>query len=260
MTAPSLGRAVIRIEDYALLGDTHSAGLVSIDGSIDWLCLPRFDSGAVFAALLDGDRGGRWRLAPSRPLRARRSYREDSMVLETIFETSGGSAMVIDCLPLEERSDPRMPRHAFPHEVVVRVVRGLHGTTQFDMSFEPRFDYGFVMPWFRRADGGIEAVGGPDAFMLRSDVALRLHDDSATASFSVQQGESRAFVASYHPSHMSVTKPIQPSDVPHLIEATERYWKRWAARCRYSGMWNGSTSARACWNVYAMLGMAGSSG
>jgi GH15 family glucan-1,4-alpha-glucosidase len=225
------------IEDYALIGDTHSAGLVSKSGSIDWLCLPRFDSGAVFAALLDDRTGGCWRISPHDDWRSSRRYRTDSMVLETSFETFAGTATVVDCLPLEERSDPRMPRHAFPHEVVVRVVRGIRGATRFRMVFEPRFDYGFVVPWFRRRPGAIEAVGGPDALVLRADVPLDMVESSVGADFTVEEGETKTFIAAYHPSHESPDKPIEPRHGAHLIEATDRYWKGWAARCRYEGRW-----------------------
>jgi GH15 family glucan-1,4-alpha-glucosidase len=226
-----------RIEDYALLGDTHSAGLVSLDGSIDWLCLPRFDSGAVFAALLDERRGGRWRIAPAGEFSSRRRYRKHTLVLETIFETASGSAAVIDCLPLEEHSDPRLPRQVFPYEVVVRIVRGLEGRVAFSMLYQPLFDYGYVTPLLRREDDAVEAIGGPDAFVLRAQVPLHIDEGSATAGFEIGDGESVAFIAAYRPSHVMPETPVAPEDCDLLVETTTEYWRRWAARCSYDGPW-----------------------
>jgi GH15 family glucan-1,4-alpha-glucosidase len=228
---------VARIEDYALIGDTHSAALVSSTGSIDWLCLPRFDSGSVFGALLDVDGGGRWRIAPRGTGSTTRAYRDDSMILETTWDTSEGSATVIDCLPLEERSNPRVPRHVFPHETVVRIVNGERGSVEFDMLFEPRFDYGHVTPWFRRSHDAIEAIGGPDALVLRAHVPLHLEKASARAHFRIEAGESRAFVAAYRPSHVTPSKPVLPRDADDLVRATDRYWRSWAARCSFRGRW-----------------------
>jgi GH15 family glucan-1,4-alpha-glucosidase len=229
--------AIARIEDYALLGDTHSAGLVSRDGSIDWLCLPRFDSGSVFAAILDERTGGRWRIAPAGDFSSSRRYRKDTLVLETVFETASGSAVVIDCLPIEEHSDPAMPRQVFPHEVVVRIVRGLEGNVALSMLYEPRFDYGYVTPWFRKQDDGVEAVGGPDAFVLRGQVPLQIDDCSVTADFEVDEGQSVAFIAAYRPSHVKPETPVAPDDCDHLVEVTTEYWRRWAARCSHDGPW-----------------------
>jgi GH15 family glucan-1,4-alpha-glucosidase len=226
-----------RIEDYALLGDTHSAGLVSLDGSIDWLCLPRFDSGAIFAALLDEDRGGRWRIAPEGEFSSRRHYRNHTLVLETVFETPTGTAAVVDCLPIEEHSDPRLPRQVFPHEVVVRIVRGLERSVGLSMLYEPRFDYGYVAPWLRYQADGIESIGGPDAFMLRAQVPLHIDEHSVTAAFEVGHGDSVAFIAAYRPSHIIPETPVAPEDSDHLVEVTTDYWQRWAARCSYDGPW-----------------------
>ncbi|CAN5564134.1 glycoside hydrolase family 15 protein [soil metagenome] len=225
------------IEDYALIGDTHSAGLVGRDGSLDWLCLPRFDSGATFGALLDPVTGGRWRIAPSEEWTSTRSYREHTLVLETTFETSQGSARLVDCLPLEEVSDPQRPREVYPYEVVVRVVQGLSGSVAFDMTYEPRFDYGYVVPWFRRVDDAIEAVGGPDALVLRGDAPLDVGDACVKSRFTVAAGESVAFVAAHRPSHVSPSVPLRPDDCEHLIEFTTRFWREWAARCSYEGRW-----------------------
>ncbi|MFN2490751.1 MAG: glycoside hydrolase family 15 protein [Actinomycetota bacterium] len=230
-----------RIEDYALIGDTHSAGLVGLDGSIDWLCLPRFDSGSTFGALLDPLKGGHWQLVPRDPWESHRRYRGDTLVLETTFETASGSAAVVDCLPLEQHSDPSRPREIYPYEVVVRIVSGKTGTLRWDMVFEPRFDYGYVEPWLRhvQADGesAVEAVGGPDALVLRAGVPLTIEDCSVHASFEVSSGEAVAFLAAYHPSHVRPNTPLRSSDGSLLVELTTEYWQRWAARCSYEGRW-----------------------
>ncbi|HEY0695676.1 MAG TPA: trehalase-like domain-containing protein, partial [Kribbella sp.] len=149
-----------RIEDYALIGDTHTAALVSSKGSIDWLCFPRFDSPACFAALLGTDDNGHWRLSPSdADATSSRHYRGDTMVLETEWTTSTGSVRVIDFMP---------PRDAAPD--VVRIVQGVSGRVSMRSELRLRFDYGHVVPWVRQLDGQIVAIAGPDAVSLRSDV------------------------------------------------------------------------------------------
>jgi GH15 family glucan-1,4-alpha-glucosidase len=159
------------------------------------------------------------------------------MVLETTFETEAGSAVLIDCLPLEQHSDPERPREVFPHEVVVRHVKGLSGHVEWGMTCRPRLDYGYVMPWLRRLDDEVEAVGGPDALVMRADVALDIGPHEITSSFTVSGGESVSFVAAHRPSHVRPEAPLIPEDVPRLIEGTAEYWRRWAARCKYEGRW-----------------------
>jgi GH15 family glucan-1,4-alpha-glucosidase len=227
----------VRLEDYALIGDTHSAGLVSSSGSIDWLCLPRFDSGSVFGALLDEHRGGRWLISPRDRHSVSRGYRPDSMVLETRFETPEGAALLVDCLPLEEHSDPQVPRQVFPHEVVVRVVRGLRGRVDMRMLYEPRFDYGSITPWVRRHEDAIEAIGGPEALVLHADPPVAIERASVTASFAVEEGSMARFIAAYRPSHLRPRNPIGLDAVEQLVEVTDRYWREWAGRCRYEGPW-----------------------
>ncbi len=223
------------IEDHALIGDTHSAGLVALDGSIDWLCLPRFDSPSCFAALLDDERGGRWRIAPGGEVGAvSRTYREDSMVLETTFSTASGSIVVTDLLAIEERSDPHTPRSVYPAEVVVRSVRGLSGTVDVAMLFQPRFDYGSVTPWFRRIDGAVQAIGGPDALDLLSPVPVEVDRDGVRAHFRVAAGDTLSFVAAYHRSHLRLD-PGELAPPEDLIRHTDDFWKRWAQRCSYEG-------------------------
>ncbi len=210
------------LEDYALIGDTRTAALVGRDGSIDWLCLPRFDSCACFAALL-GDRGhGRWQIAPKGGVACtRRAYRDDTLVLETEFETVDGTVQVTDCMPLwEGRSD------------VVRLVRGLKGRVTMRSELVLRFDYGSIVPWVRRLDGGIVATGGPDAVVLRSIVPTHGEDFTTIAEFEVAAGQELPFVLSYFPSHEPLPLPI---DAHAACEVTAKSWRDWMAGCTYDG-------------------------
>ncbi len=227
-----------RIEDYALLGDTHSAALVSIDGSIDWLCVPRFDSASCFGALLDEQKGGRWQIAPAgAPDRARRTYRPDSMVLETTFEKGDGKVLLIDCLPLQRPSNPLSPRQVFPEEIVARVVKGVSGTVRMEMEYAPRFDYGDVVPWLRPVNGVISAVGGPDALDLRAEVPLEIDGATVRASFDVSEGETCAFITSYRQSHLEPNLGRLPAQCEELIRETDRFWREWASQCELEGRW-----------------------
>lgn len=229
-------RGYPHIEDYALIGDTHSAGLVSRDGSIDWLCLPRFDSPACFAALLDERKGGRWRIgAPDGvPTRA---YRKDSLVLETEWQTSSGRAVVIDCLPIEDHVDPSDPRLIATHDVFVRIVRGLEGEVAFEMEYSPRFDYGNVVPWMRMHDRAVEAVGGPDALDLRANVPFQLEGNTVTTSFTARPGDAIVFLAAHHASHLQLEAPSFPEDCEELVRRTDDFWRDWSRGCRYQGRW-----------------------
>jgi GH15 family glucan-1,4-alpha-glucosidase len=157
----SAGELPLRIEDYALIGDCETAALVGRDGSIDWLCLPRFDSGACFAALLGGPQNGRWGLAPRVPVRrVTRAYRDGSLILDTTFETDDATVTVTDCMPLRDTA---------PH--VIRTVHGDRGRMPMRTELVVRFDYGSIVPWVRKTKGdGIRAVAGPDSIRLQSDV------------------------------------------------------------------------------------------
>jgi GH15 family glucan-1,4-alpha-glucosidase len=211
------------IEDYALIGDTQTAALVGRDGSIDWLCLPRFDSSACFAALV-GDAGhGRWLLAPSAEVRRiRRRYRGNSLVLETEFETDQGTVRVVDCMPV---------RQAEPD--LVRVVEGVAGDVPMRMELVIRFDYGSIVPWVRNLDGVLRAIGGPDALSLWSPVATHGQNLTTCAEFTVRAGERQPFLLVWHPSHLS------PEGVDPLAQVsdTEQWWEDWARRCTYQGPW-----------------------
>ena len=215
----------LRIEDYALLSDTQSAALVGKDGSIDWLCLPRFDSGSCFAALLGTPEHGRWLIAPAVPVRSvRRRYRGDSLVLETEFHTDEGVVRVVDCMPV---------RTQWPD--VARVVEGVSGSVPMRMELIIRFDYASIVPWVRRTeDGTLLAVGGPDALELRTPAPLRGEDLRTVADFKVAPGETVPFLLTWHPSH---EKAPRPRDPVRGLKETERYWQKWANRCTYRGPW-----------------------
>jgi len=212
------------IEDYALIGDCQTAALVGRDGSIDWLCLPRFDSGACFAALLGEPEHGRWLLTPAAPVtHVTRAYRGDTLVLDTTFETVDGRVMVTDAMPIRtERPD------------LVRVVRGLRGRIRMRMEFVVRFDYGSVMPWVRREAGGLVAVAGPDTLHLHTAVDLKSHGWTTVAEFEVGEGEEVPFVLTWHPSHQARPADIDPG---RAIADTVAFWTEWASRATYEGEW-----------------------
>jgi GH15 family glucan-1,4-alpha-glucosidase len=212
------------IEDYALIGDTQTAALVGIDGSIDWLCLPRFDSAACFASLLGTPENGRWLVAPKRARRAkRRSYLENSLVLTTDWETSTGTVRVTDFMP---------PRDELPN--LVRVVEGVSGHVDMRTELVLRFDYGRLVPWVRRVGGDLCAVSGPDAVCLRSSVPVRGEALHTRGEFTIRAGESASFVLSWHPSHRP---PREPPHAGGALEQTLGFWRNWCARLRYEGKW-----------------------
>jgi GH15 family glucan-1,4-alpha-glucosidase len=213
-----------RIEDYAMIGDCHTAALVARDSSIDWLCLPRFDSGACFAALPGTKEHGRWLLTPAGEIRRiRRRYREGTLILETDYETDNGAVTLIDCMP------PRSQEAD-----LVRLVVGTRGQVPMHMELSIRFDYGSVIPWVRRIDKGFRAVAGPDTLLLHSDVDLHGENFSTVADFAVSEGQRVAFVLTWYPSHQAAPPPIDPQKA---IGETERWWREWSNRCTYQGPW-----------------------
>jgi len=213
------------IEDYAMIGDCHTAALVGKDGSIDWLCFPRFDSGACFAALLGGPEHGRWLVAPSAPVRrVTRRYRDASMILETDFETDEGSVRVIDFMPL---SDDRWD--------LVRIVEGLSGNVALRLELIVRFDYGSIIPWVRRCGELLNMTAGPDTLELSSTVAVAGENMKSVAEFSVGAGQRQSFVLNYRPSYHAVRAPIDAGAA--LVEAESR-WHAWSGRCTYEGRWH----------------------
>lgn len=212
------------IEDYALIGDCHTAALVGRDGSIDWLCLPRFDSGACFAALLGTEEHGRWLLGPAQPpRRVRRRYREGTLVLETDFETDAGKFTVVDCMP---------PRTKEPD--LLRVAVGKEGRVPVRMELILRFDYGSIVPWVRRRPYGLRAVAGPDTVDLHSAVPLRNENFRTQAEFTIAEGERVPFVLSWHPSHAAEASTISAEEA---VAETESWWQEWSNRCSYQGQW-----------------------
>lgn len=213
------------IEDYAIIGDTHTAALVGRDGSIDWLCWPRFDSDACFAALLGEDEHGRWRLAPIEPVRSvRRRYRSDTLVLETDFETSDGVVRVTDFMP---------PRGREPD--LIRIVSGLHGRVTMRMELAIRFEYGNRIPWLQHNQHGVSALAGPDAVWFHGETDARIERGTILSELSVAKGESAAFRLEWHPSHEAT--PSRPLDVRRALEETCSWWREWCGRCRYDGPW-----------------------
>ena len=219
-----------RIEDYAVIGDGETMALVSCHGSIDWLCWPRFDSGACFAALLGTGEHGRWSIAPTGAARVRRRYRADSLVLDTTFETDSGVVSITDFMPPRGKASD-----------IVRIVRGVRGRVDMHSELIVRFDYGSILPWVtqHRATqaGGVNvltAVAGPDRVTLRTRAKLQGIDHRTIADFSVVEGESMAFVLTYSESHLDLPGP---TDAEAALEDTEKFWHEWSADCTYQGRW-----------------------
>jgi GH15 family glucan-1,4-alpha-glucosidase len=217
----------MRIEDYALIGNTHTAALVGRDGSIDWLCMPRFDSGACFAALLGTPENGRWLIAPeAEATTVRRQYRGDTLVLETEFELAGGERVaIIDFMPICESEDCID---------LIRIVEGRRGVVPMRMEAVFRFDYGRIVPWVRSRDYGLSAVAGPDALQLRTPVQMRGENFKTLAHFSIPEGERIPFTLTWYPSHLPEASGRHPVKA---LDETEEYWRNWSARCHDGGEW-----------------------
>jgi GH15 family glucan-1,4-alpha-glucosidase len=212
------------IEKYALIGDCHTAALVGDDGSIDWLCFPRFDSGACFAAILGGPEYGRWLLAPvAEPSRVRRRYRGNSLILETEFDTPEGGVRIIDFMPL---SDKRWD--------IVRIVEGLSGRVDLRMELIVRFDYGAIVPWVHRYEDILLLTAGPDTLELAASVSVEGENMKSVAEFSVSAGQRESFVINYRPSHANTQPAIDPEQA---LTETEGLWREWSERCTYRGRW-----------------------
>ncbi len=212
------------IEDYALIGDTQTAALVGIDGSIDWMCAPRFDSSAFFAALLGDEMNGRWRIAAKGVERAeRRRYLNGTLVLETEWRTATGVARVTDFMP---------PRTAHPD--IVRLVQGIEGRVEMEMDLVVRFDYGRLMPWARRVGGDMFYVAGPDALVLRTDQDVHGEGGRTKAEFTLEEGGYASFVLAWS---LSSDPPIEPVHAGGALETTTEWWRAWSGRMRYDGEW-----------------------
>src|SRR3954447_5990048 len=214
----------VKIEDYGFLSDTQTCTLVSREGSVDWLCFPRFDSGACFAALLGDHNNGRWVFIPKEKVTAtRRRYRGDTLILETELETAKGVVRLIDFMP---------PRGAAPD--IIRIIEGVGGTVTLRMELIIRFDYGHIVPWVRKRDGALEAIAGPDALVLRTLVQTHGEDLRTVAEFSITEGERVPFVLTWYPSHSEAPRAV---NAEHALTETEEYWKAWSGRCHQYGKW-----------------------
>ncbi|MGH7881215.1 MAG: glycoside hydrolase family 15 protein, partial [Candidatus Binataceae bacterium] len=213
-------------EDYALIGDLGTAALVGPGGSIDWLCWPRFDSDACFAALLGNPEHGRWLIAPKdERTKITRRYRPNTLILETRFETAAGAATLIDFMP---------PREGNSH--LLRLLVGERGRIDFRGELILRFGYGAIVPWVTRVDDKtLCAVAGPDMAVLRASVPLHGENFRTVGDFAVSAGEKASFSLSYALSHRDVPEPV---DVEAHLNATEKYWEAWAGNNKIACPWN----------------------
>jgi GH15 family glucan-1,4-alpha-glucosidase len=214
-----------RIEDYGLIGDCRSAALVERSGSIDWLCWPRFDSEACFAALLGGPEYGRWLIAPRDKASITRRYRPDTLILETCYETDDGAVLLVDFMP-----------HRKDHSEIVRLVVGTRGKLAMQTELILRFGYGAVVPWVTRLENGaMRAIAGPDMVVLRTPVHLKGKDMTTVGEFTIGRGETIPFVLTYSRSHRPLPEQFDPTAA---LAATETFWKEWSAKCRPAGEWS----------------------
>jgi GH15 family glucan-1,4-alpha-glucosidase len=213
-----------RIEQYALVGDTQTAALVADDGSIDWLCVPRFDSGACFAALLGDESHGHWQLGPAAGGRCtRRRYRDGTLVLETEWDTPEGTVRIVDCMPVRDQSID-----------LVRVVEGVRGRVPMTMELIVRFDYGSVVPWVRSVDDSVQMVAGPNALRLVTPVPVVGEHLRHQSEFVVQEGDCIPFVLTGYPSYQ---EPPPRIDALGALRRTTEFWEEWTARSTYEGDW-----------------------
>jgi GH15 family glucan-1,4-alpha-glucosidase len=214
-----------RIEQYAMVGDTQTAALIGDDGSMDWLCAPRFDSGACFAALLGDDDNGHWLIAPAAAGRAtRRQYRDHTLVLETEFETTEGAVRIIDFMPIRDKSVD-----------VIRIVEGLRGHVPMRMHLTIRFDYGQTIPWVHSVRGALVAVAGPDALVLRTPVDTRGKGHSTVAEFTVRRGQRVPFTLAWYPSHEEMPRRVNAT---WALKRTASWWHDWSDKWSYDGDWS----------------------
>lgn len=214
-----------RIEQYAIIGDTQTVALVADDGSIDWLCAPRFDSGACFAALLGTEEHGHWQIGPAAGGRAtRRRYRPGSLVLETEFETPEGTVRIVDCMPVRDQ-----------HVDVVRLVQGVSGRVTMQAELVVRFDYGSIVPWVVSDGNHLKMIAGPDAVCLHSAIPMTGEDMRHRSEFTVEAGEELPFVLTWYPSHHSAPGT---RDAKRAVSETTAWWRRWCEQSTYDGEWS----------------------
>ena len=216
-------RQPLALEDYGFIGDLQSAALVGRDGSVDWLCLPRFDSGSCFAALLGTEQHGRWLLAPAgEVLSTTRRYRPGTLVLETEFETADGVVRVVDFMPRRREGPPHL----------MRIVEGVRGRVPMRMELALRPDYGSIVPWVEPAADGASAIAGPDAFRLSTPVPLQIADGTVRSEFPAIEGARRRLTLTWHPSYEE-TPAVEDAD--SALARTEAWWREWSGRSRYEG-------------------------
>jgi GH15 family glucan-1,4-alpha-glucosidase len=214
----------MKLEEYGFIGDTHSGALVGKNGSIDWLCTPQFGSDACFAALLGTEKNGHWQLAPTgKPIRSTQSYRGSTLILETLFEMPTGTVRLIDFMPPRGR-----------YRDVVRIVEGVSGQVEMEMNLIIRFDYGWTIPWVKKAGDGLLAIAGPNALIFRGDIPTFGEDLSTVAKFIVREGETKSFVLTWHPAHQD---PPASVNADESLRETQAFWQEWASRCTYRGEW-----------------------
>src|SRR5215208_2536709 len=211
------------IEDYGLIGDMQSAALVGRNGSIDWLCLPRFDSASCFSAVVGDERHGRWLVAPAGEIRSTsRRYRPGTLVLETDFEVADGAVRVIDFMPRRGSGPPR----------VMRIVEGVRGRVPMRMELRVRPDYATIRPWVERSSDGAVATAGPDAFRISTPLPLRVEDGTVSAEFVAVEGARERLTLIWHQSYEHAPAV---EDADSALARTEAWWREWSGRCRYEG-------------------------
>ena len=220
---------MLRIEDYALIGDCETAALVGRDGSIDWLCLPRFDSDSCFARLLGSENNGFWRLTPIKPHEVERRYQPGTLILDTTFSVAGGGVRVTDFMPPKSN-----------HSRIVRIVEGLEGHVEMQCELAVRFEYGKSIPWVSRLDGAsISMVAGASMLVLGTDVPLRGKGMRTIGNFTVSKGERKSFVLTYQVSYQAKPATADPSQ---LLEDASRFWRDWSGRCEAAGPYSAAVS------------------
>ncbi len=216
-----------RIEDYAVIGDLHTMALVGRDGSIDWLCLPHFDSASCFARLLGTEDDGFWKIAPvgapDTVIATRRHYRGDTLVLETEMDTKGGTIRIVDCMPIREK-----------HPQVIRVVECVGGTVPVRMQLAVRFDYGESVPWVTRHDHLLTATSGPNAVSLWTRAEARGEGMTTVSEFTLREGQRMTFSLAWYPSHEDPPSPVDPG---YAVTVTEAWWQTWSASCNFQGIY-----------------------
>ena len=215
----------MKVEDYALIGDLRTTALVGRNGSVDWLCLPRSDSSACFAALLGTEEHGRWLICPSEPVsQVSRRYRDGTLILETDFHTDSGAVKLIDFMPLRQGGAPQL----------VRIVEGLHGEVPMRMQFVARLDYGSLIPWVQPTADGIVALGGPNALHLSTTIELNDEDSTTVGEFTIREGMRECLSLMWYPSYAEQPAVEDPNS---SLARTDAWWREWSSQCTYDGDW-----------------------